>query len=195
MLDSYGRSFYQTYCLDPFLKWPFWRHLHPHTITAMGALIGIGICPLLALGWSKWALLALVLSGFLDTLDGSLARLYCRASSQGAAFDICCDRLVEFSIVLGLYLVDPPTRAFATLCMLGSVLLCVTTFLVVGIFAQQTTYHKSFYYSPGLMERTEAFILFFAMIAWPAQFWWLAFLFSGLVMLTAVIRLWQFMKA
>lgn len=193
MLDSYGRSFYQTYCINPLLKWPLWKHFHPHAITAAGAVAGISICPFLAIGWSHWALAALVFSGFLDTLDGSLARHYRRASSQGAAFDICCDRIVEFSIVLGLYLVDPAARAFATLCMLGSVLLCVTTFLVVGIFTQEASY-KSFYYSPGLMERTEAFILFFAMIAWPAQFWWLAPLFSLLVILTAGIRLWQFMR-
>jgi phosphatidylglycerophosphate synthase len=151
------------------------------------------ICPLLVFGWSKWALTALLFSGFLDTIDGSLARHTQRASSQGAALDICCDRLVEFSIVLGLYLVDPVTRGFDTLLMLGSVLLCVTTFLVAGIFSEQSSY-KSFYYSPGLIERTEAFILFFAMIAWPSQFYWLAPLFTLLVMLTAAIRLWQFSR-
>ncbi len=193
MLDSYSRSFYQIYCIDPLLKWPFWKSVHPHMMTAAAGIVGIAICPLLAIGWSNWALGALILTGFLDTLDGSLARYYCRTSSQGAAFDIFCDRLVEFAIVLGLYFVDPPGRSLLTLCMLGSVLLCVTTFLVVGIFSQNHSY-KSFYYSPGLMERTEAFILFAAMIAWPTQFWWLASLFSALVLLTAAIRLGQFMK-
>lgn len=193
MLDSYSRSFYQAYFIDPLLKWSLWKYVHPHMMTGIGALVGISICPLLAMGWVKAAVIALLLSGFVDTMDGSIARHFGRTSPQGAAFDICCDRLVEFAIVLGLYLYDPTTRALFTLCMLGSILICVTTFLVVGIFSPPTSY-KSFYYSPGLMERTEAFILFAAMMAWPTQFWWLASLFCVLVSLTAGIRLWQFMK-
>ena len=77
--------------------------------------------------------------------------------------------------------------------MLGSMLLCITSFLVVGIFVANDS-HKSFHYNPGIMERAEAFIFFIAMMLWPSAFVGLAMLFSLLVTLTAIIRLTQFYK-
>jgi archaetidylinositol phosphate synthase len=97
--------------------------------------------------------MALVLSGFLDTLDGSLARHLNKTSS-----------------------------------------ICVTTFLVVGIFTKNDS-QKSFFYSPGLIERAEAFIVFSLMILLPFTFSVLAWGFIALTFLTAFLRLWQFIKA
>lgn len=51
---------------------------------------------------------------------------------------------------------------------------------------------KNFHYSPGVMERAEAFIFFIAMMLWPSAFGKLAALFSVLVLFTAGIRLHQF---
>ena len=133
------------------------------------------------------------MTGFLDTLDGSLARHLKTTSPKGTVFDITSDRLVEFSIILGLYAFDPTHRALGTLLMLGSVLICVTSFLVVGIFEDNQT-EKGFHYSPGIMERAEAFLFFGAMILFPSYFMILAILFTSLVFLTAVIRLSQFSK-
>ena len=77
--------------------------------------------------------------------------------------------------------------------MLGSILLCITSFLVVGIFTPNHS-SKSFHYSPGLIERAEAFLFFIVMIFVPYYFTFFAFLFATLVALTALIRLWQFSK-
>lgn len=77
--------------------------------------------------------------------------------------------------------------------MLSSVLLCITSFLVVGIFSQNTT-EKSFYYSPGLIERFEAFLFFSLMMFLPGIFSYLAYAFSGLVLMTALIRMAQFLR-
>lgn len=139
------------------------------------------------------ALAMLLLSGFLDILDGSVARFKNKTSQFGAVLDITGDRLVEFCVILGLYLYEPETRSLNCLLMLGSVLLCVTSFLVVGIFTPNQT-DKGFHYSPGLMERAEAFIFFFLMIACPPAFSSLSYLFSTLVFLTAFVRLWEFKR-
>lgn len=193
MLDTHGRFAYQNRFLNAILRWPIWRGISPHAITIAGCIVGIAISPFLMLNWTALAIVALLLSGFLDTLDGSLARYMGTASPQGAALDIFCDRIVEFSILLGLYEVNPEVRAIPILFMLGSVLLCITSFLVVGIFSENDSY-KTFYYSPGLVERTEAFSFFFLMIVWPSFFTPLAWIFSFLVFLTALIRLWQFFR-
>lgn len=75
--------------------------------------------------------------------------------------------------------------------MLTSILLCVTSFLVVGIFTEKQT-EKSFYYSPGLIERGEAFFFFILMILFPSYFVLLSSLFILLVLLTTAIRVVQF---
>ena len=75
------------------------------------------------------------------------------------ALDISSDRLVEFAIVFGLLIIDPSTRAIPAALMLGSILVCVTTFLIVGMFTDNHT-QKSFFYDVGLMERAEAFFVF-----------------------------------
>jgi phosphatidylglycerophosphate synthase len=151
------------------------------------------MAPLLALEQGALALVALGISGYLDTLDGSLARHLQSTSDKGAACDIVSDRVVEFSIIFGLYLQDPIPRASLCLLMLGSVLFCISSFLVVGIFSANDS-HKSFHYSPGIMERTEAFIFFAAFILFPQAFTVLASFFSLLVALTGLLRMLEFCR-
>jgi phosphatidylglycerophosphate synthase len=192
MIDSYGRSFYQKTIIDPLL--PLFSRLSPASLTYCALFAGISVLPLLAAHYSLYGFSMLALSGFLDTLDGSVARFKNQTTPLGAAFDIMGDRVVEFSVILGLYLFQPEERALSSLLMLGSVLFCITSFLVVGIFTQNNS-EKSFHYSPGLIERAEAFIFFSIMIVIPPLFIVAANLFSVLVTLTAVTRLWQFKKA
>lgn len=190
MIDSYCRKPYQTICINPVL--PFFRHLHPQTVTLIGCAFGLAVFPLLFFNFPWLAFFALVLSGFLDTLDGSLARYLHLTSPKGAFLDIVCDRAVECSVVLGLFFVHPEVRAIPSILMLVSILLCITTFLVVGIFTENQS-KKSFFYSPGLIERAEAFIFFSVMILFPSTFSVTAYLFAGLTIFTALVRLWQFL--
>ena len=62
---------------------------------------------------------------------------------------------------------------------------------MTGIFIANDS-QKGFHYSPGIMERAEAFIFFIIMMLWLKAFTFLAVLFSFLVTLTAIIRLYQF---
>ncbi|MCI0381440.1 MAG: CDP-alcohol phosphatidyltransferase family protein [Chlamydiae bacterium] len=189
MIESRFRKTYQQLCIDPLLNLGFLQKLHPHVFTCVACLFGISIIPLLSFGFSFWAFVMLVISGFFDTVDGSLARHLKISSPQGAALDIVCDRIAEFAIILGLYAVEPNFRALSTIIMLGSILICVTSFLIVGIFTE-----KSFFYSPGLIERAEAFIAFAIMILFPSVFTVSSYIFSFLVLLTAAMRMHQFFR-
>jgi phosphatidylglycerophosphate synthase len=194
MIDSNCRTPYQRLLIDPLLKRDFGSHVSPLWVTFLGAAFGLLIPLFLYFHLSVGALLFLGISGFCDTLDGSLARHQHLTSPKGAAIDIVADRLVEWAILLGLFLYAPETRGFLTIWMLGAALICITTFLVVGIF-QENASKKSFHYSPGLIERTEAFIFFSLMIAFPSLFTPLALLFGGLTLFTAYKRMRQFLKA
>ena len=192
MIDSYYRQAYQKVCVEPIF--PLFHCLSPQAVTLSSCLLGLIVCPLIIFDFPWIAFLGLLLSGFLDTLDGSLARHLNLVTSKGAALDIVCDRVVEFAVVIGIFFVDPPTRGLPSLLILGSILLCITTFLVVGIFVENKSM-KSFFYSPGLIERGEAFIFFSIMILFPSTFMIVAYLFSALTLFTAIFRLWEFMKS
>lgn len=190
MIDSRYRNFYQRYCIEPLLQLKVIRKLSPLFLTLCGLACGIVSAVLIGLDYPLWAFGFLLFSGFLDTLDGSLARVAKSSSSIGAVLDITCDRIVEFAIIFGLFCLDP-SRAFLCMLMLGSVLICITSFLVVGIFVPNQS-EKSFHYSSGLMERTEAFLFFSLMILIPTAFKYLSLGFTGLVFLTAFKRLFDF---
>ncbi|NGX38880.1 MAG: Inner membrane protein YnjF [Chlamydiae bacterium] len=192
MIDTKYRGKFQILLIEPLLKKPWLQKIDPSVLTLSALFLGLLIPFFL---WAHLPLLAFALlaaSGFLDTLDGSLARFTEKTSDKGAALDITSDRLVEFAVILGLFLIEPEQRGLLSLLMLGSILFCITTFLVVGIFSQNET-EKSFFYSPGIIERTEAFAFFSAMILFPKGFFILSLLFSALVSLTALIRIKQFL--
>ena len=190
MIEQGIRRYYQKLLVDP-LAIQLSNRIQPNTITWLSGLLGLLVIPALLFHQVAFAIIFLLLSGYCDTLDGTLARFTHHTTDWGSVLDIMMDRLVEFSVVFGLWLVDPSYRALGCFLMLGSMLLCITSFLVVGIFVTNNS-HKSFHYSPGIMERAEAFIFFIAMMLWPSAFAFLAIVFSVLVTLTAVIRLRQF---
>jgi len=194
MLESYLRPTFQKYFIDPVVgqidrrtRWT------PIGLTYVAGLTGVLSAVMLWLGDPDAACFLLLLSGYLDAVDGSLARKKSISSSKGAVLDIVMDRVVEFAIMLGLYSVAPELRGYLVLWMLGSSLLCVTSFLVVGVFTQNNS-EKSFHYSVGLMERAEAFLFFIVMILMPEWFVLLACLYTALVLTTAVIRVSQFLR-
>ncbi|MCI0382240.1 MAG: CDP-alcohol phosphatidyltransferase family protein [Chlamydiae bacterium] len=194
MIDSKLREIYQKHCIDPLLKFSWIERIPPNKITFTALFFGLSSAISICLQYPFLALFFLILSGFFDILDGSVARYLNRATSKGAVLDITFDRIVESSIILSLYFVEPNTRALPCLFMLTSILICITTFLVVGIFAHNQS-QKSFHYSPGLMERSEAFIFFSAMIIFPNLFYFLALLFTALVFITSFIHIQQFLSS
>ncbi len=194
MLDSFYRKPYQKLFINPLLQLPLLQKIHPSTLTICACLSGLLIPFFLYCHLNLLACCALIVSGFLDTLDGSIARMFNKTSDEGAMLDIVSDRFVETFIILGLFLFNLETRGLVCFGMLGASYLCVTTFLVVGIFTS-TKSEKSFYYSPGIIERGEAFIFFAFMILYPRIFHLLSISYITLVLLTTFIRIYQFQKS
>ncbi len=192
MLETYLRPLYQQCLVSPLANRV--KHISPDKFTLVACLTGIMVAPLLMFNLTSLALIFLLISGYLDTLDGTVARISQQTSDVGTMYDIVSDRIVEFSVIVGLFAVDPENRGWLCLMMLGSCYICITTFLMVGIFTANNT-QKSFFYSPGLIERAEAFIFFALMIIFPTTFALLASLFTLLVLLTSYLRLKQFITA
>lgn len=190
MIEAYLGSFCRKILVDPVAEW-LGKYTMPNTLTAFACLSGIAILPALFFNQILLASILLLLSGYLDTLDGAVARLHHADSTIGALFDIMSDRIVETAIIIGLFTLDPIHRGSLTLGMLGAILICVTSFLLVGIFSVNDS-QKGFHYSPGFIERAEAFIFFMLMFCIPSYFAELATMFICLVLLTAFLRVYQF---
>ena len=192
MLEQYCRDYYQRYLVNGVAD-VIGRYLSPTQITVISGVLGILASALIINHFPLLAIIFLLCSGYADTLDGTVARLNGTSSPTGSILDIITDRVVEFSILFAIFLLDPASRGIMSMLMLGSILICVTSFLVVGIFKQNQS-EKSFHYSAGLIERAEAFIFFILMILFPNHFIHLSIVFFILVLLTTLIRLFEFIS-
>lgn len=132
----------------------------------------------------------LLLSGYFDILDGSVARLQGSSSSFGTILDILSDRFVESFIIIAIF-INQLDIAWVGLLMMMSIIVCISSFLLVGIFSQKES-SKSFYYSPGLIERAETFIFFIVMILFPNMVLILGLIYTLLVLWTTLYRCYEF---
>lgn len=189
MLEVYLRPIYQSCLADPAAKWL--GRYSPVQITYLGCLTGILVGPALLFKGPLLATLLLLLSGFLDSVDGTVARANNKTSPLGGVLDNVCDRIVELAVIVALFAIDPVHRAWPTAALLGSCYLCITSFLAIGVHKAVLS-HKGTYFSPSLVERAEAFFFFVLMMWFPHAYNTLAYLFSGLVLLTAYLHVKRF---
>jgi phosphatidylglycerophosphate synthase len=192
MLENIVRNAYQRWLIQPFLK-VVSSCFSATRLTFMAGIVGALVFPLLYVHFNLLATISLLFSGYLDTLDGSIAREQQKSSPTGAVLDIMTDRFVEIMVVLGLWSIAPAERSVFCLLILASILLCVTSFLIVAVFTSNTS-EKSFHYSPGLIGRAETFIFFLLLIWVPHYFRALAIVFIALLCMTAAHRVLQFFK-
>ncbi|MFX1326131.1 MAG: CDP-alcohol phosphatidyltransferase family protein, partial [Promethearchaeota archaeon] len=126
-----------------------------------------------------------------DILDGALARIEI-PTKFGGILDIFSDRTVEVFIIISLISTDPIELMWSGIFSLGMIVLCISMFLLVGGIVKPEELKevkKAIYYRHGLMERSETLIfLFLIIILIPLRnilFW----IFSFLILLTAILRL------
>ena len=188
MLPKFIHNRYELYFLNPLIKLLNQvSFISPNRLTWSALYCGMVGSILIYLKLTVLSVFFVLLSGILDTTDGALARLRKQDSFKGAVLDIIFDRLVEFLIIFSLFMQAPTERAIVTVLMLGSIYICITSFLVSGIFSAKMT-DKSFYHSPGIIERTESFLFFIGMIVFPSMFNILGIIFCMLVGLTVLVR-------
>jgi archaetidylinositol phosphate synthase len=192
MIDSCTQYYFKKIFVSPIVR-ILPEKVTPNQLTLLAGCFGVLVIPLLYFRFSIIACVAIIISGYIDNLDGALAASRRQTTNTGALFDVTVDRLVEFSVILGLYLYNPDPRGFLCILMLGSMLICITTFLGTGIFSINDS-EKSFKYNKGLIERTETFILFILLILLPEYFVILSLLYTVLILLTACLRIKSFIK-
>ena len=185
MLDTHARK-YVNPIIELGAKFLLRLKLTPNNVTILALLLGISTSIFLYFDMQIIAVTLLWVSGYLDAVDGAMARRSNSSSSFGTLLDIVSDRIVEVSIVLvlGLKFVDVRYNLIVfTVCILMS----MTIFLTVGALSEKKGV-KSFYYQAGVAERSEGFIFFSLMILIPSYLGIITNIFSILIIITAIQR-------
>ena len=188
MLDTHGRAAVQpiiSKTAQSLLK----MGLTANHVTYLAFFIGILASVLIFLEQPIAGVAILWLSGFLDAVDGSMARLSKSSSSWGTVLDVTFDRVVEAGILVALALLHPEPKILMLFLFLAiSIIFTMTIFLTVGAVSEKES-KKSFYYQPGLAERTEGFILFSLLVLFQSHLVQWTIVFIAVEITTGIQRL------
>lgn len=185
MLDTHARK-YVNPIIELGAKFLLKLKLTPNNVTILALLLGISTSIFLYFDMQVVAVIVLWISGYLDAVDGAMARRSNSSSSFGTLLDIVSDRIVEVSIVLvlGIKFVD---LRYNFIVLNACILMSMTIFLTVGALSEKKGV-KSFYYQAGVAERSEGFIFFSLMILFPGYLRIITNIFSILIIVTAIQR-------
>lgn len=173
--------------------------LSPNQWTAVSILPALGAFWFLFQGEYAYAAGMLILSAFLDMVDGAVARETGKASTKGAYLDTITDRYVEFIVVLGIF--------FAAMYRgLPHFLMAAENWVFLFYFGSiMTTYAKSAAKEKGLvkdelkgglLERAERLIiLFVGVLLASVEPLYLVYTVALLAVLTNISALQRISKA
>lgn len=184
MLDTHARKYVQPVIkniADIFIKYNF----SANQVTIIAFILGLfsGLLAYLELGIVAVALLWI--SGLLDAVDGTIARVK-GSTPFGTIMDITFDRIVEIAVILGLAIRYPHSQ-LSMIALTSSIIISMTIFLTTGMMAENTG-RKSFLYQAGLAERSEGFVFLSIMILLPDLLYVSVPIFTIAILFTALQR-------
>ena len=187
MLDTYGRKYVDRF-IEPaaaFFEKIKWKPTHVTCAALVTGLVA-ATCYLVETP-VVLPILLLWFSGYLDTVDGALARRTKHITAVGTLLDIFFDRVVELSFIVA-FAIRHPDSVFNQLILTCAIVLSMTVFLTSGNLLKNTGI-KSFRYQTGLMERTDGFILYTIMMIFNDYMKYTTTIYALLIFFTAVQRL------
>lgn len=186
MLDTHGRKYVDpiiNYGANFFIK----LNLTANNVTVIALFLGILTSVFIYRDMNILAVITLWISGYLDAVDGSIARKTKTTSLFGTLMDITFDRIVETSIILSLAMRYSNAR-INFIVLLICIIISMTIFLTVGALVEKKGM-KTFYYQAGVAERSEGFLMFSLMILVPNYIVIFTNLFSAIIFITIIQRI------
>ena len=191
MLDTKARKLVQ-----PLLDWVanllIKLGVSANSATLMAFAVGILSAGAVCLQWYWPAIAMLWLSGLLDAVDGTIARKTGTSSPLGTLLDVVFDRVVEILHLLALIYIVPELSPYVAI-VLSTIIISMTIFLTVGASTKNTA-EKSFYYQPGLAERSEGLLMITLAILLVEYRVIVLLVFAGMILFTAVQRFIEAVK-
>jgi len=191
MLDTKARKFVQP-LLEKIAGLFIRMEVSATVVTVMAFAVGVLSAGLVCLRLLWPAVAVLWVSGLLDAVDGTIARKTGTSSPLGTLLDIVFDRIVEILMLMALIYIAPELAWYVAV-VLGSIIISMTIFLTVGAATKKES-EKSFYYQPGLAERSEGFIMISLAVLLVPYRGIVLLLFAGIVLFTAIQRFVEAVK-
>src|SRR5665213_4328637 len=129
--------------------------INPNVLTAFGMVVNLWAAVLFATGMFRSAAAVIFLAGFLDMLDGQVARREKRVTAFGAFFDSTLDRYSDMALYMGL-LVYYAVNARASYVILSAV---ATAGSVMVSYSRARAESLIPLCKVGFMERPERMVL------------------------------------
>jgi len=124
----------------------------PNSITTLSVLVSFLAGYAYAVKLPLLGALGLLLSGFIDMLDGAVARATGHVSRSGAVYDHVLDRYAEFAVLIGIGLGGLVDWIWVVFCLFGMVMASYTRAKAESLGGLATC-------AVGLAERQEKIIL------------------------------------
>lgn len=191
MLDTHARKYVNPIIekgADFFIKYK----LSANNVTILALILGLSTSVYIYFDMPIIAAIVLWISGYLDAVDGAVARKCNISSSFGTLLDILSDRIVEVGMIIVLGLKYEYVR-FDLIILVACILISMTVFLTVGALTEKKGM-KSFYYQAGVAERSEGFILFTFMFLFPSYLKISTNILSILILITVCQRFFEAKK-
>lgn len=195
MMDGTARTLIQP-GLDRVGVWLARRGVKADHVTVFACVVGLAAAGMIALGYMDLALALIIVSRICDGLDGSVARAT-RRTDFGGYLDITLDFVFYGAIPLGFVIYDPAANGLAGAALIFSFYVNGASFLAYAVVAEKRGLStnargvKSIYFTTGLAEASETYIVFGLFCLWPAWFVPVAWVFAAICLYTALSRIVQ----
>jgi len=191
MLDTRARKYVQPLLnkvADGFIKMGFTAN----GVTILAFIIGLIAAVLVGFRLFIPAVAVLWISGLLDAVDGTVSRKTSTSSPLGTLMDVVFDRIVEIGILMALIIIQPELAVHVAIVN-ATIILTMVVFLTVGATASVQS-EKTFYYQPGVAERSEGFVMLSLAILIQNHRAIVLLIFAGMILFTAIQRFVEAVK-
>jgi CDP-diacylglycerol--glycerol-3-phosphate 3-phosphatidyltransferase len=167
--------------------------VNPNSLTFLGLLVNFGAAANFAVGNFRTGALIILFAGFLDMLDGQVARRQNRVTAFGAFYDSTLDRYADMALYMGLlvyYSVSgrTPYVVLAAVATAGSVMVSYTRARAESLIPQCKV---------GFMERPERLVLLIigGLFTRMGQVLWAIAFVSTITVIHRIVYTWQETRA
>jgi CDP-diacylglycerol---glycerol-3-phosphate 3-phosphatidyltransferase len=181
------------WCIDRIVSALAATGINPNLLTFLGLLVNFGAAACFAVGQFRTGAIIIFCAGFLDMLDGQVARRQNRVTAFGAFYDSTLDRYADLALYLGLlvyYSVSgrTPYVVLAAVATAGSVMVSYARARAESLIPQCKV---------GFMERPERLVLLMigGIFNRMAQVLWVIAVISTISVIHRIFYTWQETRA
>jgi CDP-diacylglycerol---glycerol-3-phosphate 3-phosphatidyltransferase len=167
--------------------------VNPNFLTFLGLVVNFGAAALFAVGNFRTGALVIFFAGFLDMLDGQVARRQNRVTAFGAFYDSTLDRYADMALYMGLlvyYSVSGhiPYVVLAAVATAGSVMVSYARARAESLIPQCKV---------GFMERPERLVLLIigGIFNRMGSVLWVIAVVSTITVIHRIVYTWQETRA